>query len=85
MITQQLRTYVFATLFTMGMCATQAIAKEDDFAKKGYYVGTFDSATFDPAFHGPQGIGPVNRFVSVDTNDKNNSQLTFTVLGTIVK
>ncbi|OGH21552.1 MAG: hypothetical protein A2958_02375 [Candidatus Levybacteria bacterium RIFCSPLOWO2_01_FULL_38_13] len=41
--------------------------------------------TFDPAFHGPQGIGPVNRFVSVDTNDKNNSQLTFTVLGTIVK
>ena len=36
MITQQLRTYVFATLFTMGMCATQAIAKEDDFAKKLY-------------------------------------------------
>ncbi|MBI2420909.1 MAG: DUF1573 domain-containing protein [Candidatus Levybacteria bacterium] len=40
---------------------------------------------FDPAFHGPQGVGPITRFVSVDTNDKGNSKLTFTLTGTVVK
>ncbi|OGH18175.1 MAG: hypothetical protein A3F31_00280 [Candidatus Levybacteria bacterium RIFCSPHIGHO2_12_FULL_38_12] len=40
---------------------------------------------FDPAFHGPQGVGPINRFVSAETNDKSNPKLTFTVTGTVVK
>lgn len=40
---------------------------------------------FDPAFHGPQGVGPINRFVSVETNDKENQKLTFTLTGTVVK
>lgn len=40
---------------------------------------------FDPAFHGPQGVGPINRFVLVETNDKGNSKLTFTLTGTVVK
>lgn len=40
---------------------------------------------FDPAYHGPQGVGPINRFVSVETNDKVNQKLTFTVTGTVFK
>lgn len=40
---------------------------------------------FDPAYHGPQGTGPINRFVSVETNDKANTKLTFTLTGTVVK
>lgn len=40
---------------------------------------------FDPAYHGPQGIGPINRFVSVETNDRANSKLTFTLTGIVVK
>lgn len=40
---------------------------------------------FDPAFHGPQGMGPLNRFVSVETNDRGNQKLTFTLTGTVVK
>lgn len=40
---------------------------------------------FDPAFHGPAGVGPINRFVSVETNDKGNSKITFTLTGTVVK
>lgn len=40
---------------------------------------------FDPAFHGPAGVGPINRFVSVETNDQANSKLTFTVTGTVFK
>lgn len=43
------------------------------------------TVVFDPAFHGPQGIGPINRFVSVETNDKANTKLTFTLTGTVVK
>lgn len=43
------------------------------------------TVVFDPAFHGPQGTGPINRFVSVETNDSANSKLTFTLTGTVVK
>lgn len=40
---------------------------------------------FDQRYHGPQGLGPVTRFVSVDTNDRSNSKLTFTLTGTVIK
>lgn len=40
---------------------------------------------FDQAYHGPQGVGPVTRFVSVETNDKGTPKLTFTLTGTVVK
>ncbi|MCL5970010.1 MAG: DUF1573 domain-containing protein [Patescibacteria group bacterium] len=40
---------------------------------------------FDPQYHGPQGVGPINRFVSIETNDKGNSKVTFTLTGTVVK
>lgn len=43
------------------------------------------TVVFDPAFHGPQGTGPINRFVSIETNDLANSKLTFTLTGTVVK
>ena len=43
------------------------------------------SVIFDPAYHGPQGVGPISRFVSVETNDKTNPKLTFTVTGTVFK
>lgn len=43
------------------------------------------TAIFDPAFHGPSGIGPVNRFVSVETNDSSHPKLTFSLTGTVVK
>lgn len=43
------------------------------------------TVVFDPAYHGPQGTGPINRFVSVETNDRSNTKLTFTLTGTVVK
>mgnify|MGYP001585303588 CR=1 FL=1 len=43
------------------------------------------SVVFDPAYHGQQGVGPINRFVSVETNDKTNPKLIFTVTGTVIK
>jgi archaellum component FlaG (FlaF/FlaG flagellin family) len=43
------------------------------------------SVVFDPAYHGPSGVGPITRYVSVQTNDKANSTLTYTVTGTVFK
>lgn len=40
---------------------------------------------FDPAYHGPQGVGPINRLVAVETNDKNNSTIEFSLTGTVIK
>jgi len=42
------------------------------------------TVVFDQSFHGPSGIGPITRFVNVDTNDKSTPQLTFTLTGTVV-
>lgn len=43
------------------------------------------TVVFDPAYHGPSGIGPITRFVSVETNDRANSKITFTLTGKVVK
>ncbi len=43
------------------------------------------TVVFDPAYHGPAGVGPINRFVSVETNDRANTKLTFTLTGNVVK
>lgn len=43
------------------------------------------TVVFDPAYHGPGGMGAVSRFVSVETNDKTNTKLTFTLTGNVVK
>lgn len=40
---------------------------------------------FDPAFHGPQGTGPINRYISVETNDQSMRKLTFSLTGVVVK
>lgn len=40
---------------------------------------------FDPTFHGPTGVGPVERFISVETNDIKNSKLEFYLKGIVVK
>lgn len=40
---------------------------------------------FDPAYHGPSGLGPVTREILLETNDPANSKLIFTLTGTVVK
>lgn len=40
---------------------------------------------FDPAFHGPSGIGPINRQVTVQTNDSNKPQLDFFLTATVIR
>ncbi|MCL4354817.1 DUF1573 domain-containing protein [Patescibacteria group bacterium] len=43
------------------------------------------TVVFDQQFHGPQGVGSVTRYISVETNDSSNSKITFTASGTVVK
>lgn len=40
---------------------------------------------FDPAFHGPTGVGPIERLISVETNDIANPKLEFSLKGVVVK
>ncbi|MBI2022646.1 DUF1573 domain-containing protein [Candidatus Daviesbacteria bacterium] len=39
---------------------------------------------FDQAFHGPSGVGPVERIISVETNDAQNPYLEFNLKGVVV-
>jgi len=40
---------------------------------------------FDQDFHGPTGVGPVERLISVETNDIQNPNLEFSLKGVVVK
>lgn len=40
---------------------------------------------FDPAFHGPNGVGPVTRQVMMRTNDSSQPKLEFIISATVVK
>lgn len=40
--------------------------------------------TFDPAYHGPSGVGDITRQVAMDTNDINNPKLLFNLTAQVV-
>ena len=39
---------------------------------------------FDPAFHGPSGVGQITRQITVETNDASNKLLTFAVTANVL-
>lgn len=40
---------------------------------------------FDPAYHGPEGVGPVTRQITVQTNDPGRGMLTFLLTAVVTK
>ena len=40
---------------------------------------------FDPAFHGPSGVGAISRTITLETNDENNPTLSFRLTADVVK
>ena len=40
---------------------------------------------FDQTFHGPSGIGPVERYVNVETNDASQPKIQFALKGNVIK
>jgi len=39
---------------------------------------------FDPAFHGPQGVGAISRQVTIETNDKSNPAIEFNLTANVI-
>lgn len=42
-------------------------------------------AVFDPAFHGPTGVGQISRQITVKTNDASRPQLTFNAMADVTR
>ncbi|MDO8658079.1 MAG: DUF1573 domain-containing protein [Candidatus Levybacteria bacterium] len=42
-------------------------------------------ADYDPTAHGPQGVGPISRLVSFETNDPDKPYVEFTFSGNVIK
>ena len=40
---------------------------------------------FDPAFHGPSGVGMISRTITMNTNDTKNPTLEFSLTANVVK
>jgi hypothetical protein len=40
---------------------------------------------FDPAYHGPNGVGPINREIKITTNDANQPVLKFIATGMVIR
>ncbi len=40
---------------------------------------------FDPTFHGPQGVGPISRIISFETNDPDHPYVELSFSGNVVK
>lgn len=43
------------------------------------------SVIFDPLFHGPEAVGPIERLIVVETNDPQNARMEFKLTGNVVK
>ncbi len=70
--------------------------KSPQFGMKGYgtsdWIGKLKPsetgsivAVFDPAFHGPQGAGPISRIVSAETNDPDHPYIEFSFSANVIK
>lgn len=40
---------------------------------------------FDQTFHGPSGVGPIERYITVETNDANQPNIEFYLKGNVIK
>jgi len=83
---------------TSCMCTTAQLITKDKTSKKfGMHDPSYsvfdvqpgESAEllveFDPIFHGPSGVGDISRTITIKTNDKNNSELSFNLTAKVIK
>lgn len=90
-----------ANLATSCMCTTAYLKVGDNqgpsFGMKGMtapsnWIGVIKPgqtgeivAVFDPSYHGPSGIGPIQRTISFETNDPNKPYVEVNFEGTVVQ
>ena len=91
-------TLSLAEVGTSCMCTTAQIIINDQKSPyfgmhaKSSWVGQVPAGgqaklkvVFDPAFHGPQGVGPFTRQIVMKTNDPEHPKLEFNLTGTVIK
>lgn len=91
-------TLTLSNVVTSCMCTTAILIKGDEespefgmHTKSRYEMGVASGetaklkVTFDPAFHGPSGVGPITRQVTVETNDPSNPKLSYTLTAMVRK
>jgi len=79
-----------SNISTSCMCTTAQLILGDESSpefgmhtKSSYVMNVPEGQTaqlkvvFDPAFHGPSGVGPINRQIKVETNDPSTPELNF--------
>lgn len=92
---------IIANMATSCMCTKvylqTELGKGPEFGMKGHtassnWTGTIAPgkeglvvAVFDPTAHGPQGVGPMSRIISFETNDSDRPYMEFTFSGNVVK
>lgn len=90
-----------ANLSTSCMCTTVYLKSKDGkseafgmkgMSKQSSWVGKLKPgqtaeviAVFDPTYHGPQGVGPVSRLVSFETNDPDSPYVELSFSGTVIR
>lgn len=90
-----------ANMSTSCMCTTvylkTAAGKSPGFGMKGHsassdWTGNLAPgesgevvAVFDPTAHGPSGVGPIDRIVSLETNDPDRPYVEFSFKGNVLK
>lgn len=90
-----------ANLATSCMCTKvffkTSVGSSPEFGMKGHssasdWKGSLASgeegvvaAVFDPTAHGPQGVGPISRLVSFETNDPDRPYIEFAFSGNVIK
>ena len=86
-----------ANMGTSCMCTTVQLKTRDGtspkFAmhQKSEWKGTIApgesgevEVVFDPAFHGPTGLGDISRMIKFETNDPNNRNVELTLVGKVI-
>lgn len=91
-------TLKLSNVVTSCMCTTAQLSLEDNASpvfgmhSKSSYIFEIPSGktaelkvTFDPAFHGPSGVGPISRQITVKTNDVDKPELNFMLTAMVSK
>ncbi len=83
---------------TSCMCTTAYLSLDDQKSPvfgmhdKSSYIMTVPpgksaklNVVFNPAYHGPAGLGQITRMVTIETNDRENPKLTFKLMALVTK
>ena len=91
-------TLSLANVVTSCMCTTAQVKVKDNKSPffgmhaQSSWMGEIEpeeeailTVEFDPAFHGPNGVGAITRQASLETNDSENPKITFNLSANVIR